>query len=169
MGHHTVAAPRRPAAAGGVRGGLRAASPYPNSVDVIAALQQFITHHGTEHSAAIRAGLERLRKRGHNVAVTELARKLIVLIWYLLRNQLPYRYAAPQTTQRKLRAVTPGRKAARRDSTPISLDTVYDEAHLPPLEPASAAERRAAARNRRAMARLQKANPTKDSPQLAHS
>ncbi len=42
-GHHTVAAPRRPAAAGGVRGGLRAASPYPNSVDEIAALHLLVT------------------------------------------------------------------------------------------------------------------------------
>jgi transposase len=94
------------------------------------------------------------RKRGHNVAVTALARKLIVLIWHMLSKNQPYRYAALQTTQRKLRAITRPRTSAACASAPTSLDVVYSEAHLPPLKPASSAERQAAARNRRTVTRL---------------
>ena len=45
------------------------------------------------------------RKRGYNVAVTALARKLIVLVWYMLQNGEPYRYASVESTRRKLRSL----------------------------------------------------------------
>ena len=47
------------------------------------------------------------RKRGHNVAVTALARKLVVLAWHLLQKGEPYRYAPAARTRQKLRALIP--------------------------------------------------------------
>src|SRR5207247_5862581 len=60
------------------------------------------------------------RKRGHNVAVTALARKLVVLAWYLLRKQEPYRYGPVGHTRRKLRRLTPGLAPATPGWTKIS-------------------------------------------------
>jgi transposase len=99
------------------------------------------------------------RKRGHNVAVTALARKLVVLVWHLLRKREPYRYAAPERTRAKLRRVTPGPQRLHRLALPRTLEAVYAEAGLPPLSPAPAGERRAAAANRRTITRLQKRAP----------
>lgn len=91
-------------------------------------------------------------KRGHNVAVTALARKLITLVWHLLQKREPYRYAPVARTRDKLRRVTKDRgRAARR---PVRLDEVYAEMGLRTLPPPTAAERRAAAHNRRTRTRL---------------
>ena len=88
--------------------------------------------------------------------MTALARKLIVVVWHLLSKREPYRYAAPARTRTKLRTVTQDPKRARRGQIPRSLDAIYDEAALPALRPASAAERRTATRNRRALTRSQR-------------
>ena len=85
-------------------------------------------------------------KRGHNVAVTALARKLITVVWHLLQKREPYRYAPLPRTRAKLRRVTPNRIRAQR--VPATLDGVYAEAGLQALPPPSPAERRAAAKNR---------------------
>jgi hypothetical protein len=94
------------------------------------------------------------RKKGHNVAVTALARKLIVLVWYMLQNGEPYRYASVETTRRKLRSLVPKHKRTRAFRPPRALEEVYREAGLPLLPPPSTAERRAAASNRRTRTRL---------------
>lgn len=42
------------------------------------------------------------RKKNRNVAVVATARKLVVIAWHMLRNNEPYRYALPRSTQTKL-------------------------------------------------------------------
>jgi transposase len=91
-------------------------------------------------------------KRGHNVAVTALARKLITIVWHLLHKREPYRYAPVGRTRDKLRRVTPSR--ARTPRLPNTLEASYAEAGLPALASPSPAERRAAANNRRTRTRL---------------
>lgn len=111
-------------------------------------------------SSPIAATYHRVRhKRGHNLAVTALARKLIVLVWHLLTKREPYRYGASAGTRAKLRSVTPDRRRAQPGCVPTSLNEIYREAGLPPLQPLSPAERRAAARNRRTLTRFKKAVP----------
>ena len=94
------------------------------------------------------------RKRGHNVAVTALARKIIVLVWYLLTKQEPYRYGEPGLARRKLRKATLPELRQRSKRVPQTLDAVYEEAGLPPLAHPSEAERRTVAINRRARTRI---------------
>jgi transposase len=97
------------------------------------------------------------RKKGHNVAVTALARKLVVVIWHLLHNSEPYRYAPVPRTRQKLQRVcrvASTRRSPTTNAVPRNLEAVYEEAGLPPLRPASPAERRAAASNRRTRTRL---------------
>jgi len=84
------------------------------------------------------------RKRGHNVAVTALARKLIVLVWHLLKKQEPYRYAPVARTRQKLRRLAPNLGPARRTQVPCTLEEVYEEVSLPTLPAPSPGERRAA-------------------------
>ena len=94
------------------------------------------------------------RKRGYNVAVTALARKLIVLVWYMLQNGEPYRYASVESTRRKLRSLVPKHERPRALRPPRTVEEVYEEAGLTLPPPASKAERRAAANNRRTRTRL---------------
>lgn len=42
------------------------------------------------------------KKKGRNVAVVATARKLAVIAWHMLKNNEPYRYAIPTSTQLKL-------------------------------------------------------------------
>ena len=104
-------------------------------------------------SSPLAATYYRVRhKRGHNVAVTALARKLIHVVWQLLTKREPYRYAPIPRTREKLLKVTVDRE--RTQPVPQTLDAVYAEAGLPDLSTASPGERRAAANNRRARTRL---------------
>ncbi len=41
-------------------------------------------------------------KKNHNVAVVAAARKMATIAWWMLKNDEPYRYAQPRTTQGKL-------------------------------------------------------------------
>lgn len=100
------------------------------------------------------------RKRGHNVAVTALARKLIVLVWHLLKKREPYRYAPVARTRQKLRRLAPDLGPARRGQVPCTLEEVYEEVSLPTLPAASPGERRAAARNQRLVTLARKPAPT---------
>jgi transposase len=104
----------------------------------------------SQMSTPLTATYHRLRrKRGHNVAVTALARKLVVLVWHLLQKHEPYRYAPIARTRTKLRQLTPGAPPAKAGHVPRTSAAVYDEMGLPqPAEP-SAGERRTAARNQR--------------------
>jgi transposase len=99
------------------------------------------------------------RKRGHNVAVTALARKLVVVAWHLLQKNEPYRYAPATRTRQKLRALIPRDQRRRAARSPETLEQVYREAGLPELSPPSKAERRAAAVNRRARTRITNSSP----------
>jgi transposase len=93
-------------------------------------------------------------KRGHNVAVTALARKLIHVVWHLLQRREPYRYAPVPRTRTKLLRVTS--RQGRTRSVPRTLDGVYAEAGLPALPTPSSGEKRSAANNRRTRTRLAK-------------
>ena len=104
-------------------------------------------------SSPLAATYYRVRyKRGHNVAVTALARKLIHVVWHLLTKREPYRYAPLARTRVKLTRVSSARTRAR--VIPQTIEEVYAEAGLPPLPAASSGERRAAANNRRTRTRI---------------
>ena len=48
----------------------------------------------------------RLRaKKCHNKAIVAVARKMVHFLWHILKTGEPYRYAAPQQTQTKIRSV----------------------------------------------------------------
>jgi transposase len=99
------------------------------------------------------------RKRGHNVAVTALARKLVVVAWHLLQKGEPYRYASAVRTREKLRALIPRDQRRRAAHAPKTLEQVYCEAGLPVPAPPTRAERRTAAVNRRARTRMANSSP----------
>lgn len=94
------------------------------------------------------------RKKGHNPAVVATARKMAVIIWHMLKNNEPYRYAQPKPTETKLsrlrvRATGERRKGGTSKGTPRpkhygegkprrrirSLQGVYQNEGLPPLSP----------------------------------
>lgn len=104
-------------------------------------------------SSPLTATYYRVRhKRGHNVAVTALARKLVHVVWHILQKRVPYRYAPVSRTRTKLLKVT--HRQGRARSVPRTLDGVYAEAGLPTLPVPSTAEKRSAANNRRTRTRL---------------
>jgi hypothetical protein len=89
-------------------------------------------------------------KKGHNIAVTALARKLIVVVWHMLKKQQPYRYAKPERVAEKLKILNqdlPNRYNIAQEN--ISIEDIYWHARLPELAPSGAAERKAAIRNRK--------------------
>ena len=96
------------------------------------------------------------RRKGHNVAVTALARKLVVLAWHMLRNRQPYRYAPVARTRHKLRRVTPGARPAKVGQVPRTIEAVYAEARLPACGLPTAGEKRVTARNRRTITNARK-------------
>ena len=96
------------------------------------------------------------RKKGHNVAVTALARKLVVLVWHMLRNNEPYRYAPIPCTRHKLRRLAPNAPRVGRGQVPSTLDAVCVEAGIPTPNAPSRAERRTARSNRATITRLKR-------------
>ena len=104
----------------------------------------------------------RIKKRkGHNVAVVAVARKLVTLARHILTKREPYRYAVPATTEKKLaqfrlvatgqrrkRGIAPGTPRSKNWGTGRqvrrikSLSQIYTENQLPPLRPLSAGERK---------------------------
>jgi transposase len=99
------------------------------------------------------------RKKGHNVAVTALARKLIVLVWHMLTKSEPYRYAPVARTRQKLRRVTPGIGPAGKGQVPRTLEAVYEEAGLPRSALSTTGERRMKARNLRTVTMARRTSP----------
>lgn len=101
------------------------------------------------------------RKKNRNVAVVATARKMVVIAWHMLRNNEPYRYALPATTQGKLqrlRVAATGKQrkrgpakgtprssnygsGKRTRSTP-SLPEIYDSEGVPPNRPLARGEER---------------------------
>lgn len=92
-------------------------------------------------------------KKGHNVAVTALARKLVVVVWHMLKSQQPYRYANPARVAEKMKVLNPdlpSRVAVLAEK--ITTEDLYWHAGLPTLAPSAVAEKRAAIRNRKQIA-----------------
>jgi len=59
--------------------------------------------HLDRHPGPLGAFFRRLaKKKGRNIAVVAVARKLAVIAWQMLRHREPYRYAVPRTTETKL-------------------------------------------------------------------
>jgi transposase len=102
------------------------------------------------------------KKKNRNVAVVAVARKLVVIAWQMLRNNEPYRYAIPRSTETKLaklrvQATGVRRKTGTAKGTPRSeqygrsermrvipsIDQVYEREGLPALKPLSQGEARA--------------------------
>jgi transposase len=100
-------------------------------------------------------------KKGHNVAVTALARKLIVVVWHMLTKQQPYRYAKPERVAEKLKMLhpeLPNRYNVIQEK--ISTEDIYWFAKLPSLEQPTAGEKRTAVRNKKQLTYLKRAqNP----------
>lgn len=94
------------------------------------------------------------QKKGHNVAVTALARKLIVLIWHMLKKNEPYRYAPPARTREKLRKLNSSLPPKDRNwvaKRPIEEVLVESGIKLPAQ--ATAAEMRTAKSNKATVTR----------------
>lgn len=100
------------------------------------------------------------RRKNHNVAVVAAARKLVMIAWHMLRNNEPYRYAQPTSTQTKLAALrvratgevrrggvpkgTPNQaKLPGGNRTVKPLDRVYAEEGLPSRQALTEGEQRA--------------------------
>ena len=94
----------------------------------------------------------RIAKKNRNVAVVATARKMVTIAWHMLKNNEPYRYAQPRTTQAKFsrlrrRAGGAKKKGGYPKGSPRpaaygsgqgtravpSLDTVYASEDLPPI------------------------------------
>jgi len=62
-----------------------------------------VAHHAGRHPGPLGHQFQRIaRKKGANVALVAIARKLAVLAWHLLTKGEPYRYASPVATEKKL-------------------------------------------------------------------
>ncbi len=100
-------------------------------------------------------------KKGHNVAATALARKLIVVVWHMLKKQEPYRYSRPERVSEKLRALHPDLPTRYKiEQDKITTAEIYKQADLPNISTPSNGEKRAAVRNKKAVAsNRKKKNP----------
>lgn len=101
------------------------------------------------------------RRKCRNVAVVATARKLVTIAWHMLKNNEPYRYALPLSTQTKLSTLRVQATGQRRKGgvakgqKPVcklesglpsrqvkSLPQLYKEEQLPDLREIKPAERR---------------------------
>ncbi len=117
--------------------------------------------HVSRHPGPLGHSFRRLAKRkGRNVAVVAIARKLVVIAWHMLTANEPYRYAEPRRTAAKLSALRVAATGQRRPrgiakGTPPSehhgrggvrripsLATVCDAEGVPRPRPLSRGERR---------------------------
>jgi transposase len=65
-----------------------------------------VAHQLVKAPGPFHAFFERLRRRKpYNVAITAVARKVVVLVWHMLTHAEDYRYAPPARTRRKLNAL----------------------------------------------------------------
>jgi transposase len=117
--------------------------------------------HVARHPGPLGVFFRRLaKKKNHNVAVVACARKLVTIAWHMLKNNEPYRYAVPRSTETKLsklrvRATGQKRRASRKGTkrpasygsgnqtrTIPSIDRVYDNEEIPSLQPLSSGEKK---------------------------
>ena len=99
------------------------------------------------------------KKKNYNIAVVATARKLVTIAWHMLKNNEPYRYAIPRTTEAKfsrlrIRATGAKRKGGNPKGRPRpasygsgqptrgipSLDQIYSSEGLPALQPQAPGE-----------------------------
>jgi len=100
-------------------------------------------------------------KKNRNIAVVATARKMVTIAWLMLKNNEPYRYSIPTSTDAKLsrlRIRATGRKkkgglpkgSARSEAYTTgkatrairSIDKIYENEGLPPLAPQSPGEKK---------------------------
>lgn len=123
--------------------------------------------HVAHHPGPLGVCFARLaKKKNRNVAIVAVARKLVVVAWHMLKNNEPYRYSVPSTTQAKLdrlriratgarqRGGNPKgapRPAAYGSGKPTravpSLDQVLAKNNLPPAQPLKPGEQAMLDRN----------------------
>lgn len=114
------------------------------------------------HPGPVGVFFRRIAKRkNRNVAVVATARKLVAIAWHMLKNNEPYRYADPKTTEAKMsrlrvRATGQKRKGGNPKGQPRpasygtgnptrainSIDDVYAKEGLPPTRELSAGEKK---------------------------
>jgi transposase len=100
------------------------------------------------------------RRKNRNIAVVATARKLVTIAWHMLKNNEPYRYATPRSTDHKLASLRIRATGEKRKSGPPAgskrsgkpgpaktratkpLDEVYQREGLPPRQPLSVGEKR---------------------------
>jgi transposase len=124
-------------------------------------LVQAAQHVGT-HPGPLGSFFRRLAKRkNRNVAVVATARKLVTIAYHMLKNNEPYRYAVPRSTDTKLARLRVKATGDRRRTglpkgqprpkaygsgvrtrTVPALDTIYEREGLPPIAPLSDGELR---------------------------
>jgi transposase len=117
-------------------------------------LVQAAQHVGTHPGPLVNFFRRLTKRKNRNVAVVATARKLITIAWHMLKNNEPYRYAVPRSTDTKLarlRVKATGER--RRGGTPKgqprhehygtgkatravpALDTIYEREGLPKTAP----------------------------------
>jgi transposase len=74
-----------------------------------------------------------IKKKSRNVAVVAAARKLALIAWLMLKNNEPYRYAIPRTTETKLARLRVKATGKRRKSGPPK--GAKNQPKLPPADP----------------------------------
>ncbi|AGP35335.1 IS110 family transposase [Sorangium cellulosum] len=118
--------------------------------------------HLSAHPGPLGVFFRRLaKKKNRNVAVVATARKLVTIAWHMLKNNEPYRYAIPRSTETKLSRMRVKATGERRRTGPPTgqprptaygsgvrtrtvpaLDTIYEREGLPPIAPLSDGELR---------------------------
>jgi transposase len=97
--------------------------------------------HAGRHPGPIGAFFRRLEKRkGRQVAITAVARKLVTVAYLMLKNNEPYRYARPELMREKFSKLEAGGRRVSGASAPrrrltaagARLPEVYEAAGLPP-------------------------------------
>jgi transposase len=117
--------------------------------------------HVGSHPGPLGAFFRKLaRRKNRNLAVVATARKMVTIAWHVLKNQEPYRYAIPRTTDEKLASLRVRATGERRKTGPPkgskcvaklgsgksrsipSLDEVYERQGLPGRMPLTEGEKR---------------------------
>lgn len=124
-------------------------------------LVQAAQHIGS-HPGPIGAFFRRLqKKKNRNVAVVATARKLVTIAWHMLKNNEPYRYAVPLSTETKLSRLRVQATGEKHTSGPTkgaprsqnygshqhtraipSINRLYEQEGLPQIAPLPAGEMR---------------------------
>lgn len=89
-----------------------------------------VAHQLVKAPGPFHAFFERLRRRKpYNVAITAVARKLVVLVWHMLTHAEDYRYMPPARTRRKLSDVHKLATGQPPPRTPRSTATASSDDH----------------------------------------